>query len=188
MSPRAGITHEEIVKTAIEIANTDGLKEVTMANLAKNLRIKSPSLYNHISGLQELMDILTLQAMEELYSRWKNAVLHLEKKEAILALSEVYLSYAREQPGLYELTIESSIKKGENIQTLSNQMIELLTEVLTPYELKGEDTIHAIRGLRSILHGFASIESKKGFGMTIDLNRSFYYLITTFIEGLEKHR
>ncbi|MEM5591356.1 TetR-like C-terminal domain-containing protein [Niallia circulans] len=85
------------------------------------------------------------------------------------------------------LTIESASKKGEEIQTAANQIIQLLIEVLKPYDLNEEETIHAIRGLRSILHGFASIENQQGFGMPIEVDKSFHYLVSTFIEGLEKH-
>ena len=187
MSPRAGITNKDIVTTAIEIANTEGLKEVTIANLAKRLGVKSPSLYNHINGLSDMMDILTLRALKDLYQLLKLAIMDGKREDAIHPLSVAYLTYAREHPGLYALTIESTSKKGEEINAVANQIIELLTAVLKPYNLSDEATIHAIRGLRSILHGFASIENQKGFGMPIDVNESFHYLIATFIEGLEKH-
>jgi AcrR family transcriptional regulator len=188
MSPRAGITNKNIILTAIEIANEKGLREVTMANVAKRLGVKSPSLYNHINGLPDIMNLLTLRALEDLYQLLKQAIMdaHEKKGEAIYALSNAYLTFAREQPGLYALTIESASKKGEEISAVANQIIELLTEVLKPYKLNEEDTIHAIRGLRSILHGFASIENQKGFGMPIDVNESFHFLIATFKEGLKK--
>ncbi|MEM5591355.1 TetR/AcrR family transcriptional regulator [Niallia circulans] len=80
MSPRAGITHNDIIVTAIEIANTEGLKAVTIANLAKRLRVKSPSLYNHIKGLPDIMNLLTLRALESLYQLLKKAVREGEKK------------------------------------------------------------------------------------------------------------
>lgn len=188
MSPRAGITNKVIITTAIEIANVEGLKEVTMANVAKRLGIKSPSLYNHINGLSDIMNLLTLRALEDLYQLLKQAIMDVDemKREAIYPLSVAYLTYAREQPGLYALTIESASKKGEEISTVANQIIELLTDVLKPFNLNEEDTIHAIRSLRSILHGFASIENQKGFGMPVAVNESFHYLIATFIEGLKK--
>ncbi|WP_400243677.1 TetR/AcrR family transcriptional regulator [Niallia sp. JL1B1071] len=186
MSPRAGITNKEIITTAIEIANTEGLKEVTMANLAKRLGVKPPSLYNHINGLSDIMNLLTLRALEDLYRLLKQAITDAKKEEAIHPLSVAYLTYAREQPGLYALTIESASKKEKDITTVANQIIDLITEILEPYNLSKEDMIHAIRGLRSILHGFASIENHKGFGMPIDIDKSFYYLISTFIKGLEQ--
>jgi len=188
MSKRAGITNKDIITIAIEIANNEGLKEVTMANLANRLRVKPPSLYNHINGLSDLMNSLTLHALNELFHLLKQAVDNRKKADAIHTLSIAYLRYARQQPGLYALTIESVSKKGKEITIIATQIIDLLTEILEPYNLGKEDTIHAIRGLRSILHGFSSIENQKGFGMPIDIDESYYYLVSTFIGGLEKDK
>ena len=41
-----------------------------------------------------------------------------------------------------------------------------------------------IRGFRSILHGFASIESSGGFGLPLDLDVSFKMLVDTFLAGV----
>jgi hypothetical protein len=35
--------------------------------------------------------------------------------------------------------------------------------VLAAYELSGPDAIHAARGLRSVVHGFATLEASDGF-------------------------
>ncbi len=41
-----------------------------------------------------------------------------------------------------------------------------------------------MRGLRSIVHGFVSLEMTGGFGMPVGLDASFNWLIRTFIAGL----
>ncbi len=56
--------------------------------------------------------------------------------------------------------------------------------MLDAYNLQEEIAIHMVRGLRSILHGFTSIEQMGGFGMPLDINKSFSFLINTFIEGI----
>jgi len=187
MSPRAGITQMDIVNAAIELANTKGMKEVTMANLAKELTIKPPSLYNHIKGLSDLLNILTLKALSDLYEVLKQSLANATKENSIYAASMAYLTFAREQPGLYELTIETTVSKGEDIKIVSGKIIDLLIDILHFYHLEKEDTIHAIRGLRSILHGFASIENNRGFGMPVNVDESFHFLITTYVNGLQKH-
>ena len=48
MSPRIGLTLPKIVETAAEIADTNGIQEVTLASVAQRLGIRSPSLYNHV--------------------------------------------------------------------------------------------------------------------------------------------
>lgn len=186
MSPRAGIVMEDIIRIAVELADTDGLQEVTMANLAKRLNIKPPSLYNHISGLPELLNRLTLLALEAFYSELKQATQNLEKEKALHSLSRAYIHFARNHPGLYELTIQAPKPEHTEVVQIANKIIELITEIMSPYNLGEENLIHAIRGFRSLLHGFASIELKGGFGMAIDMDKSFTFLVDTFLAGLKK--
>jgi len=186
MSPRAGIAMEDIVRVAVEIADTDGLQEVTMANLAKRLNIKPPSLYNHISGLPELLNRLTLLALEGFYSELKQAIQSLEKEEALHSLSRAYIHFVRNHPGLYELTIQSPNPEHKEIVVMADKIIGIITEIMDPFYLSKEDSIHAIRGFRSLLHGFASIEMKGGFGLPIDMDKSFRFLVDTFLRGLKE--
>ncbi|MGV2686047.1 TetR family transcriptional regulator, partial [Clostridium perfringens] len=50
MSPRPGIDRLQLLQTAAELADQDGLHTVTLAALAGKLGVRSPSLYNHVDG------------------------------------------------------------------------------------------------------------------------------------------
>lgn len=52
MSPRAGLDRHTLVIRAADIADDEGIEAVTLAALAGKLGVRSPSLYNHINGLQ----------------------------------------------------------------------------------------------------------------------------------------
>jgi hypothetical protein len=43
--------------------------------------------------------------------------------------------------------------------------------------LEGDDAIDAIRALRSALHGFVLLETGGGFGLPVDVDRSFERLV-----------
>lgn len=47
--------------------------------------------------------------------------------------------------------------------------------------------IHAVRGLRSIVHGFATLEAGGGFGMPLDRDESFLRLLRAYLAGLRTH-
>ena len=47
---------EEILYAALELASEYGLKAVTMQQIAEKVGIKKPSLYNHFSSKEELMN------------------------------------------------------------------------------------------------------------------------------------
>jgi len=61
----------------------------------------------------------------------------------------------------------------------------MLTDVLSGFGLEGDDAIDAIRGIRSALHGFVSLEAAGAFAMPQDVNRSFRRLVAVLIDALD---
>jgi hypothetical protein len=55
--------------------------------------------------------------------------------------------------------------------------------VLASYGLRGEEALHATRGFRSVVHGFATLEAAGGFGIPPDLDESFDRLLRTSSQG-----
>ncbi|WP_246943835.1 TetR/AcrR family transcriptional regulator [Bacillus pinisoli] len=184
MSPRMGLTKEQIIEVAVELANREGIEAVTLATLAKGLNIKTPSLYNHIEGLEELKKQLALTGLTRLLENMTDAVVGKVGDDAVHALANAYVQFSRENPGLYELTLATPNPEDVEIQEAGKGIVELVIQVLENYKLKDEDAIHAVRGLRSLLHGFASLEQKGGFGLPVNLDKSLHLIITTFLAGL----
>ena len=50
--------------------------------------------------------------------------------------------------------------------------------------LGGDEEIHALRGLRSLVHGFAALEMRGALKHPVDREASFAWLIEMFIAGL----
>ncbi|HVZ33402.1 MAG TPA: TetR/AcrR family transcriptional regulator [Polyangiaceae bacterium] len=56
-----------IVKTAVELADREGLEAVSMRRVAEQLEVGTMSLYSHVPGKSELIDLMTDAAYGELY-------------------------------------------------------------------------------------------------------------------------
>lgn len=186
MSPRIGLDLQTILKAATDLADEQGIDSVTLATLAKKLTIKPPSLYNHIDGLTGLKKKLALHGFEELYTRLANAAIGLSKDEAVHAVSKAYFSFARTHPGLYELTLSAPNPEEIEIELAGKKIVDLTVHILSAYGLEEQEVIHAVRGLRSILHGFSSLEQKGAFGLPLDLDKSLYLLIESYLAGIHK--
>ena len=52
------------------------------------------------------------------------------------------------------------------------------------YGLRDEMALHMVRGFRSLVHGFVSLEVAGGFGLPLDLDKSFRLLIQGYIQML----
>ena len=65
-------------------------------------------------------------------------------------------------------------------------MVRTVAAVLRGYGLTGDDVIHAIRGLRALMHGFVSLEAAGGFAMPQDLDESYRRLVDGFAASLAR--
>ena len=64
--PRQGLSRDTVVAAAVKLANKKGYGELTLGNLARQLKIKPPSLYKHVANLEDLQDAVGVLAAEEL--------------------------------------------------------------------------------------------------------------------------
>jgi len=158
---------------------------ITLTALAESLQIQLPSLYNHVNGLDDLRLALALYGARLLLARLRQAIMGMAGREALLALCHAYRGYAQEHPGIYPLTVRAPEPDEPELVAVSQELLQLLSLLLASAGLTGEDALHAIRGLRSLLHGFISLETAGGFKMALDLEESFSRLVALYLDGLE---
>jgi AcrR family transcriptional regulator len=56
--PRPGLSSDAIVEAAIRVADTEGIEAVSMARVATELGFTTMSLYRHITGKEELLQLM----------------------------------------------------------------------------------------------------------------------------------
>jgi AcrR family transcriptional regulator len=186
MSHRMGLDQASVVEAAAKLVDEEGIEQLTLGRLAARLGVRVPSLYNHIAGLPGLKHDLALYCLRDLLGCLTRATIGKSRAEAINALADAYRVYGRKTPGRYDLTLQAPPPDDQEVQSLAQQVVEVVLAVLAPYNLGEEDAIHAIRGMRSIVQGFISLEIAGGFGMPIDTEASFHWLIQLFIDGLSQ--
>lgn len=188
MSPRVGLDRKQIIQTAAELANAEGIEALTLSTVARKLNVRPPSLFNHIDGLQSIKRELSLYGLNLLCEKLEVATNSNKENEAILSIAKAYVQFAREQPGVYELTLRAPEPNDQEIEVASNQILYLISKHLTEYNLSDEDKVHAIRALRSILHGFSTLEQKGAFGLPINTEKSFELMVQGFIGAIKNQR
>ena len=186
MSRRAGLDQEAVVEAAAKLVDEEGIGQLSLGRLAERLGIRTPSLYNHVAGLPGLKHDLALYCLRDVLDRLLHATIGKSRAEAIFAFANAYRAYARKTPGRYALTLQAPDPEDRELQAVAQQIIEVALVILEPYKLSEEEAIHAIRGLRSIVHGFISLEGAGGFAMPVDLDASFHWLINVFVAGLDR--
>lgn len=193
MPPRAHLDKAAVVQAAADLINTQGVQMLSLSRLAKQLGVQTPSLYNHIAGLPGLVDDLAILNARRLGERLEGAGIGKAGPEAVMALAQAYRAYIKEFPGLYLATMRASgsrplpaSKPTEELRKAEERAVRVGLAVLGYFELSGDDALHAVRGLRSLVHGFATLEVAGGFGLALDCEESFRRLVEMFIAGLQR--
>lgn len=187
MALRKRIDKETVIRTAAALLEEGGADAMNLTRLAGKLGIRTPSLYNHIDGLDGLHRDLTLMSARNLADRMEQAAIGRSGHQAILAIAQAYRDYIKSAPALYQNSLRASgnlAQKDPELEALEERTVRVVLVVVESFGLRGNDAIHAVRGLRSLIHGFASLEVAGGFGMPLDCDESFRRLLDIFIRGL----
>ncbi len=188
MATRAGLDLKRVVQAAADLADSVGLYEVTLATLAAQLGVRTPTLYHYVAGLPGLRRELALLACRELARLMGRAIMGKSGDEAVLALADVYRTFVHEHPGLYSATVQAADPNDTELVAAQTEVVEITMRTLSAYSMTYEESIHVVRMLRSLIHGFATLESGGGFGIPVDRDETFQRLLHIFLQGLAAER
>lgn len=182
--PRRGLDTRQVIDAAIAIADRDGLEAVTLARVADSLGVRAPSLYHHVKGHDGLWRAIALRGVQALTASLQAAALGRAGAEALAATAHAYRDYAHAHPGAYAATLRAPAAGDLEHEEAGREAVQVLSAVLRAWHLEDEEMLHAVRVIRSALHGFVSLEAGGGFALPLDLDRSFERLIETLAAGL----
>jgi AcrR family transcriptional regulator len=181
--PRQGLDTERVLDAAVALAD-EGLERLTLAELAAQLGVRPPSLYNHVDGRAALLRLIKLRGLRELGDAIATAAAGLAGEDALRATARAYREFAHAHPGTYEATLAAPRAHDPELSAAAERLLALLASILRDWHLEGEHAIDAIRVFRSALHGFVTLERSGAFAMPRDPELSFEALLDTLVLGL----
>src|SRR5438874_1899396 len=132
MSHRVGLDQATAVEAAAKLVDEEGIEQLSLGRLAERLGVRTPSLYNHVAGLPGLKHDLALYCLRDVYERVTRTAIGKSRAQAIFAFANTYLSYARETPGRYALTLAPD-PDDQEVHLLANQLVDVARAILAPY-------------------------------------------------------
>jgi AcrR family transcriptional regulator len=184
--PRAGrLDTAAVVAAAARIADAEGLEAVTLARVAAELGVRSPSLYHHVEGHAGLLRALGLQAAAELAAALRDAAVGRAREDALRAVAGAFRRYAEEHPGRYAATARAPGADDPEGQAAYARAAEPVQRVIAGWGIEGDEALHHVRVARSALHGFVAIQAAGGFGLALDPDRTFALLVDGLVAALD---
>ena len=185
---RLRLDKNAVVLAAAEILNAEGLQALTLSRLAKKLGIQTPSLYNHVDGLNGLQQELAVMNARLLADRLGEAAIGKSGQQLFMDVAQAFREYVKEYPGLYLSNLRASGTQevqDTRLQHDEERALKVGLAVVASLGLQGEDAIHGVRAFRSMVHGFATLEIAGGFGLPQDCDESFRRLVLALAAGLQ---
>ena len=183
--PRAGLSREAVIDLAVGLADRDGFAAVTLASVAAQAGVATPSLYKHVDSLADLRSAVATAAVRELGRRSTAATVGRSGEEALRELGHAIRTFAREHPGLYAASqIAWTETPSDELLLAQADTVTTVAAVLRGFGLSPESEVDAVRAARSAIHGFVQLEVGNGFGMPEDVDHSFEVLLGVLIAGI----
>lgn len=186
---KKGLTKESITDAALALIEEKGLKAFSLRALASSMAIQVSSLYNHISGQDELLAAVGGRAVHMMTELEESAIEGKHTDDALFALADAYRRFASCHPELYRIIMGVHILKLTVLETELKKIVSPILTVLSGYGISYERQMHYQRILRSVMHGFYAHESTGGFSYTeIERDVSYRLGIQCIADALNKER
>jgi AcrR family transcriptional regulator len=183
--PRARLGPVSVTEAGAALADEIGFDQISMGQVAERLGIKTPSLYNHVANLADLVHRIAVLAATELGDALRDAIQGRAGRDALVAAASAMRAYVTLHPGRYAAGNHVRPRGPDDpLSPAINRMLAPLSAVLRGYELDPGQEIHALRLLRSWLHGFATLEVEGGFRFDTDIDESFLWSVSLMDRGL----
>ena len=184
--PRAGLNGGDVVAAAAGLADETGYAGLTMGLLADRLGVRTPSLYKHVGGLADLQHRLATLAMTELGEVIRDAVQGRAGARRAGRAADRGPRLRRRAPGPLHGhgAAPSSAARTTRCWPRAPACIDSIAAVLRGYGIGEDEMDHAIRTIRSTIHGFAMLEASRGLPVDADPDESFDWMIRFIDRGL----
>ena len=183
--PRAGLSPASVAEAGAALVDEIGYDQLSMGLVADRLGVKTPSLYKHVSNQADLAHSIAVLAITELADAIRDAIQGRAGSDALVAGANAMRTFVREHPGRYAAGNAAKLTGPDDpLLPASGRVMDTWAAMLHGYHLDPSQEIHALRMLRSILHGFGTLEAAGSFQVDAPVDDSFTWLVDFIDHGL----
>lgn len=185
---RARLDKNVVVEKAAQLANQIGLENVQLKTLAESLNIQSPSLYNHIKGIDDLHHELML------YGWWKMEEKMLEVSAEVgdngyaawEAICRAFYSYATKNPGVFSAMLWYNKYHDKETQKVTQRLFSTCFQIASALGISEDNCNHLIRTFRAFLEGYSLLVNNGAFGHELPVEDSFNLSLQVLLAGMKE--
>lgn len=185
---RAGLDKNTIVEKAAQLANQIGLENIQLKTLAESLNIQSPSLYNHIKGLDDLHHELMLYGWRKMEEKMLEVSAEVGDNGYVAweAICRAFYSYATENPGVFSAMLWYNKYHDNETQKVTERLFSTCFQITSALGISEDNCNHLIRTFRAFLEGYCLLVNNGSFGHELSVEDSFNLSLQVLIAGMKE--
>lgn len=183
--PKNMVSEESIIETSALIANKIGLENLSLKIIADELNVKSPSLYNHISSLDDVKNKLMVYGWKQLENKMIDSAVGVTGYEALNNMSNVFYDYATNNTGVFMAMLWYNKYDSIEKDNATKRLFNILFKIMKTLNISDDNINHIIRTLRGFLEGFCLLVNNNAFGNPISIKESFDLSLKIIINGIK---
>ena len=180
------INYDLILETSAKLANKNGLDNLTLKMIASELQIKSPSLYNHVSSLEEIKQDLMLYGWKQMEEKIIDSTIGVSGYDALKNMCYAFYDYATNNKGIFTAMQWYNKFENEEKNNATKKLFTIIFKILQPLNISDDNINHIIRTLRSFLEGYSLLVNNNAFGNQISIKESFDISLEIIINGIKQ--
>lgn len=184
MSKKSAVDKTRVIDVAAELADSEGLENLTLTKIANKLGVHQPALYRHVANYQDVVRELGLRGREVLRADLAHAAIGMAGDDAVAAIGRAWRTMAKSHPGMYEATDRFPCSGDDQLEAAVENIVAVIGQALTGFALDAVQRVHAARALRAAFHGFVHLELGDGYPHPEDLEETFEGLIELLCAGI----
>ena len=184
--PRAGIEHQLIVDTAMEMIQKNGYHSLSLREVAAKIGIKPASIYNHVKGIDEIRLEVAKKVASDINHTIETAIQGLDREEAFKQAIKAYRDYALKNEELYKAMIRMPKDDPHVTFKVGLESFQAIRELIfNEYQLDRVQRVTIMRALRSEIHGYVELQQLTFFNVDSDsIDMSYDLIVQKYLDIL----
>ena len=175
---RVETVRARIIEAAAQIIGEGGPSALTIERLAALLHRRPTSIRRLFRDLDEILDVVTLQALQELVELLQDAVGGRDGRQALEALLEAQRLYARARPGMYEAALRRPSLVTAEVVRMEEAFIRVECAALEACGASARDAFRLAWCLRAAVQGAIDLEARDGVTTPHEIDLNFDRIVS----------
>ena len=145
VSARGPLSRDEIIRAALDLAESDGLEKMSLHKIAQAVGVKTMSLYNHVADKSDVLDAMADRIMAEIVLPDMDA---MSWEDGLRSLSAAFRSAAMRYPCSAPLVLTRRINAPSVLP-----VVDAALRLLDRAGVESADAVHILRTYIAFLVG-----------------------------------